>query len=111
MSEVAVRIVVVGSCNVDLFWRGPRLPTRGETVSGGSFERAFGGTGANQAAAAARLGAAVTLGGGVGADDSGAGARADLEACGVDCRWLQTYAGAATGTALINVDASGENTI
>ena len=106
-----MRIVVVGSCNVDLIWRGPRLPTRGETVSGGSFERAFGGKGANQAAAAARLGAAVTFVGCVGDDDLGAAARADLEACGVDCHWLQTHAGVATGTALINVDADGENTI
>ncbi len=87
------------------------MPTRGETVSGGSFERAFGGKGANQAAAAARLGAAVTFVGCVGDDDFGAGGRADLEACGVDCHWLQTRAGVATGTALINVDATGENTI
>ena len=106
-----MRIVVIGSCNVDLVWRGPRLPARGETVTGGSFERAFGGKGANQAAAAARLGAAVTLVGCIGDDDLGAAARADLEACGVDCHWLQTRAGVATGTALINVDADGENTI
>jgi ribokinase len=111
VGAAAVRIVVVGSCNVDLVWRGPRLPTRGETVSGGSFERGFGGKGANQAAAAARLGAAVTFVGCVGDDDLGAAARADLEACGVDCHRLQTHAGVATGTALINVDADGENTI
>lgn len=105
------RIIVVGSCNVDLVWQGPRLPARGETVSEGVFRRVFGGKGANQATAAARLGAVVELVGCVGDDDFGALARADLEACGVDCRWLHTHAGVATGTALINVDAEGANTI
>jgi ribokinase len=105
------RIIVVGSCNVDLVWHGPRLPARGETVSEGVFTRAFGGKGANQAAAAARLGAVVEFVGTVGDDDFGVLARAELEACGVDCRWLRTHAGAATGTALINVDAAGANTI
>jgi ribokinase len=106
-----VRIIVVGSCNVDLIWQGSRLPARGETVSGGSFVRAFGGKGANQATAAARLGAEVVFVGCVGDDDFGTAARAELEASRVDCRWLRTVDGIATGTALINVDAAGENTI
>lgn len=87
------------------------MPARGETVSGGTFVRAFGGKGANQAAAAARLGGTVALVACVGDDDFGRAARIDLERAGVDCRWLQTHAGVATGTALINVDAAGGNTI
>jgi len=108
---VAPRIVVVGSCNVDLVWQGPRLPARGETVSDGVFTRTLGGKGANQAAAAARLGAVVEFVGCVGDDDFGALARADLEARGVDCRWLRTRERVATGTALINIDAGGDNMI
>jgi len=111
VSEFSSRIIVVGSCNVDLTWRGSRLPARGETVSGGSFARTFGGKGANQAAAAARLGAKVVFVGCVGDDDFGDAARAELEGCGVDCRWLRTADGVATGTALITVDAEGDNTI
>ena len=80
-------------------------------MSDGTFERTFGGKGANQAAAAARLGAVVTFVGCVGDDDLGDAGRAELEARGVDCEWLQTRAGVATGTALINVDAAGENTV
>ena len=105
------RIIVIGSCNVDLVWQGPRLPARGETVSEGVLTRAFGGKGSNQAAAAARLGADVELVGCVGDDDFGALARTELETCGVDCRWLHTHDGVATGTALINVDPEGANTI
>jgi len=111
VSEPSPRVVVVGSCNVDLSWRGPRLPTRGETVSGGSLARTFGGKGANQAAAAARLGAVVVFVACVGDDDFGVAARADLEGCGVDCQWLRTINGVATGTALINIDAEGDNTV
>jgi len=111
VSDVGARVIVVGSCNVDLIWHGSRLPARGETVSDGSFTRALGGKGANQAAAAARLGAEVVMVGCVGADEFGTAGRAELEACGVDCRWLRTIDGIATGTALINVDAAGDNTI
>jgi ribokinase len=102
---------VVGSCNVDLVWQGPRLPARGETVSDGVFSRTVGGKGANQAAAAACLGAVVEFVGCVGDDDDGALARTDLEARGIDCRWLRTQERVATGTALINVDAGGANMI
>lgn len=80
-------------------------------MSGGVFTRSLGGKGANQAAAAARLGATVTFVGCIGDDDLGALARHGLERCGVDCRWLRTHEGVATGTALINVDGDGDNTI
>ncbi len=106
------RLLVVGSINVDFVWLGPRLPGAGETVGDGELVRAFGGKGANQAAAAARLGADVAFVGAVGVDDLGSAARADLEAAGVDCTGLATVAEFATGAALINVAAgTGENTI
>jgi ribokinase len=105
------RLVVVGSANVDLVWRGAVLPRPGETVTDGEYVRGFGGKGANQACAAARLGAAVTFVGCVGDDDLGTAVRADLEATGVDCSWLMTAPGVPTGVALITVDAAGENAI
>lgn len=111
VSPPSPHVTVVGSCNVDFLWRGARLPGPGETVSGGSFTRAFGGKGANQAVAAARLGAAVVFVGCVGDDEFGAAVRAELEDCGVDCRWLRTVHGVATGAALICVDDHGDNSI
>ncbi len=105
------RLVVVGSANVDLVWRGRALPRPGETVTDGTFVRVFGGKGANQACAAARLGASVMLVGCVGDDDHGIAVRADLEAVGVDCTRLLSAAGTPTGVALITVDDRGENSI
>ena len=105
------RVVVIGSANVDLVWHGRDLPRPGETVTDGEFVQVLGGKGANQAAAAAALGAEVVFVGCVGDDDHGRLARADLEARGVDCSALATTAGAATGVALITVDARGENSI
>jgi len=104
------RVVVVGSANVDLVWNGPRLPRPGETVTDGTFTQALGGKGANQAAAAAALGANVVFIGCVGDDEHGRMCRADLEGRGVDCAHLDIVA-AATGVALITVDSSGENAI
>ncbi len=109
--RIVPHVVVVGSANVDFVWSGPRLPVPGETVSDGTFTKVFGGKGANQAAAAARLGAAVTFVGCVGDDDIGAALRDDLIASGVDCTHLATDPGAATGVALITVAADGENMI
>ncbi|HEY3832506.1 MAG TPA: PfkB family carbohydrate kinase [Acidimicrobiia bacterium] len=105
------RLAVVGSINVDFVWHGSRLPATGETVGDGELVRSFGGKGANQAAAAARLGADVTFVGAVGDDDLGAAARADLAASGVDCSALVVMPACATGVALINVADTGENTI
>jgi ribokinase len=103
-------VVVVGSINADLVVRLPRLPGPGETVLEGTFHRGGGGKGANQAAAAAGLGARAVLVGNVGPDDLGAGARADLEAAGVDVSFVGVGT-EATGVALILVDAGGENLI
>lgn len=103
-------IVVVGSVNEDLVVRVPRLPRTGETVTGGEFVQAHGGKGANQAAAAARLGARTWLVATVGPDPFGAAARADLEAFGVDCSHLAVGT-APTGVAAILVGGHGENLI
>ncbi|MCU0482755.1 MAG: PfkB family carbohydrate kinase [Chloroflexi bacterium] len=103
-------VVVVGSVNVDLVVSVPRLPGPGETVSGGSFAVHDGGKGANQAAAAALLGAPTFLVAAVGPDEHGARARAALVAGGVDLGRLATR-DAPTGVAAILVAAGGENLI
>ncbi len=105
------RVVVVGSINVDLVVRGPRLPAPGETVSGGSFEQHDGGKGANQAVAAARLGRRVAFVGAVGRDELGVRATRALAAEGVDVGAVLSLSDAPTGVALILVAADGENLI
>ncbi|MEO8230061.1 MAG: ribokinase [Chloroflexota bacterium] len=105
------RVIVVGSINADLVIRGERLPSVGETVTGGTFERHHGGKGGNQAVAAARLGASVSFVGAVGDDPFGLEARTALIAEGIDVAGLATLGGRATGVALILVDRDGENLI
>ena len=104
-------VVVVGSANLDLIVRVPHHPTRGETVLGGAHARTPGGKGANQAVAASRLGAQVTMVGRVGHDDAGKELRQSLEDAGVDCLYLAVEPGSPSGTALIGVDDYGENSI
>lgn len=104
------RICIVGSINMDLVVRAPRLPAPGETILGGAFERHPGGKGANQAAAAARMGAEVRMIGLVGDDEHGRAMREALAASGVDVSAVES-AEAPTGVALITVDELGENTI
>ncbi|MEX2555415.1 MAG: ribokinase [Actinomycetota bacterium] len=103
-------VIVVGSINVDLVMRVATLPSPGETVSGGSLVRTLGGKGANQATAAARLGARTRIIGMVGDDDAGAELREDLDREGVDTTRIGT-AGSPTGTAVVIVDSHGENLI
>jgi ribokinase len=100
-------ITVVGSINTDLVARVERLPKPGETVGGAEFQRIPGGKGANQAVAAARLGADVRFVGRVGADTFALDA---LEAEGVDVTAVTREDGE-SGVALIFVDAEGENVI
>jgi ribokinase len=104
------RVVVVGSINVDLVTRVPRLPEPGETVIGGTFHKTHGGKGANQAVAAARLGASTLIVGAVGGDEFGREARAVLAREGVDVSWLGT-SDLPTGVAQILVGETGENLI
>jgi ribokinase len=106
-----MRVIVVGSINVDLTVALERLPARGETVGGGTLARSGGGKGANQAVAAARYGATVALVGAVGDDDLGEQALAALAADGVDVARVERRAGVSTGVALIVVDRAGDNQI
>jgi ribokinase len=103
-------VVVVGSVNTDMITTVPRLPKPGETVLGGQFRQAGGGKGANQAIAAARLGAPTWLVGATGDDVFGAAARAELSAEGVDLTFL-AVASEPTGIAQILIGEDGENMI
>lgn len=104
-------VVVAGSINVDLIVGVPRLPRAGETVLGHRFVQQNGGKSANQAVAAARVGAHVTLLGAVGDDDLGRSALRGLAAAGVDVDRCRVVSGTHTGLALIVVDQAGENQI
>jgi ribokinase len=105
------KVVIVGSLNMDLVTRAPRLPRAGETLAGQSFVTVPGGKGANQAVAAARLGASVAMIGCVGDDAYGEQLRAALLAEGVDCQAVTPVSGESTGVALIVVDDSSQNAI
>ena len=106
-----MRITVVGSINLDFVASAASLPRAGETVTGATLARHPGGKGANQALAAATLGAEVCLIGRVGNDAMAGEALALLEEFGVDLAGVTTDLAAATGVALIAVDPSGENQI
>jgi ribokinase len=105
---VSVELTVVGSINLDLVARVDALPRAGETVPGTSFERFPGGKGANQAVAAARLGARVRMIGAVGTDPLADEALVGLQEAGVE---LDIERIGETGIALILVAADGENQI
>ncbi|MCU1734207.1 MULTISPECIES: ribokinase [unclassified Pseudomonas] len=105
------KVVVVGSLNMDLVTRAERLPRAGETLAGESFETVPGGKGANQAVAAARLGASVAMVGCVGDDAYGQQLRGALLTEGIDCLAVEVAAGVSSGVALIMVDAASQNTI
>ena len=105
------KIAVVGSLNMDLVIRTPRLPAPGETILGREFTTAPGGKGANQAIAAAKLGASVAMVGRVGSDGFGRTLREGLSADAVDITHVFTDDYAATGVAVIQVDDQGQNTI
>ncbi len=109
--QVPASILVVGSANMDLAVQAKRLPARGETLLGGDLATFGGGKGANQAVAAARLGASVAMLGCLGADDFGVQLRGGLQAEGIDTAHLHTVAGVASGTAVITVAEDGANTI
>ena len=104
------RIAVVGSINLDLVARAERLPRPGETLTDATFERVPGGKGANQALAAARLGAHVRLVGAVGDDPFADEATALLRDGCVDLSGVRRVR-EPTGVALILVGGDGENTI
>ena len=103
-------VVVVGSANVDLVLPVQRIPRPGETVLAGVMTRGPGGKGANQAVAAARAGARTAMVAALGDDDGGALLRDALGSSGVDLS-LVSATDTPTGTAIITVDDSGENSI
>ena len=111
MTEKRPRIGVVGSSNVDLVTYVDRMPVWGETIAAPRFEMSHGGKGANQAVAAAKLGASVVMVSKVGDDMLGEGVLINFERMGVDAGHVQRMAGQSTGTATILVDKSGDNFI
>ena len=105
------KIVVVGSLNMDLVVQVPEIPKPGETVLGFNFGSFPGGKGANQAVAAARLGAAVTMIGQVGDDSYGEILVDNLASEGVNTKHISLDRNSATGVAMITVDERGQNCI
>jgi ribokinase len=107
----APRIAVIGSNNIDLVTYVTRMPARGETLEAPSFEMNHGGKGANQAVAAARLGASVVMLTKVGDDAFADRTIGNLAGCGVDVRHISRVEGRSSGVATIMVEPSGENAI
>lgn len=104
-------VCVVGSINADLVVRVERMPNPGETIQGSPLRTISGGKSANQAAAASRIGAAVQLVGAVGADALAEVVTEALTGAGVDLEHVRRLSDTPTGTAVITVDAAGENMI
>jgi ribokinase len=107
----APTVCVVGSSNLDMNSYVTRFPAPGETIHGQRFTTGYGGKGANQAVMTARLGAAVSFVGKVGADIFGQDMRTNLANEGIDISYLQTTNDAASGVAVITIDATGMNSI
>jgi ribokinase len=110
-ADTGGRIVVVGSLNADLVVRTERFPNAGETLRGEDLRILPGGKSANQAVAAGRLGGDVLIVGAVGADANGRMLLDSARTAGVDVDAVRVLDDVATGTAVITVDAAGENTI
>jgi ribokinase len=105
-------IVVIGSINMDLVLRVPRMPLPGETLTGGAFQTIAGGKGANQAVACARLGSTpVAMIGCLGDDAFGQTLRAALVTDNIDVSHVAMLPGVASGIASILVDENGQNSI
>ena len=103
------RITVIGSANVDFIMQLPHLPRRGESVTGGPFSQTFGGKGSNQAIAARRAGGDVSAVLSLGSDPFGR-TLLDIYRCeGIDVSRVVAHDGIPCGTALIFIDADGEN--
>jgi ribokinase len=107
----AAKIVVVGSCNMDIYAYADHLPEAGETVIGSEYWMGMGGKGANQAVAAARLGAESKMVGRMGKDVFGDQMMNTLSSYGVNCDFIQRDGSAGSGVALVIVDDQAENII
>lgn len=104
-------ITVIGSFNMDLVIEAPRFPSPGEAILGKNFRRACGGKGANQALAVARMGMHATMIGAVGRDAFGEEMLANLRAANVDIAAVARRSDVPSGTAMIVLDANGQNQI
>jgi ribokinase len=105
------KVTVVGSLNIDLVCRATRRPDKGETLIGDAFDIFTGGKGFNQATAAARLGAEVTLIGSVGADPFGEMLLTATENEHIDSRFVRKRTDTGTGVATIVIEPDGDNSI
>ena len=105
------KIVVVGSCNMDIYTWTDHLPEPGETVVGDRYWMGMGGKGANQAVGVRRLGADASMVGRVGDDLFGRQMLETLHSYGVRCETIHTDPEAGSGVALVFVDRHGENVI
>ncbi len=110
-TDISADIVVVGSCNVDLITYTPRFPAVGETIEGTDFKQGFGGKGANQAVAAARLGSHVAMVSRLGDDGFGHQTLENFVQQNVDARYVRLLPDVPSGVAPIFVDADGRNFI
>src|SRR5947208_9037940 len=104
-------ITVVGSFNMDLVIEAPRFPAPGEAILGKNFRCACGGKGANQALAVARMGMHAAMIGAIGQDAFGDEILANLQAANVDVAGVVRRTHVASGTAMIVLDATGQNQI
>ncbi len=105
------KVVVIGSSNTDMVFNCKKMPLPGETITGNAFDIIPGGKGANQAVAAARAGAAVTFIARVGNDDFGRRAVDGYRKDGINTSYISTDPDQPSGTAMIMVDESGQNSI
>jgi ribokinase len=106
-----IEIVVVGSCNVDLITYTNRFPKVGETIEGTDFKQGFGGKGANQAVAVAKLGAKVAMIARLGMDGFGTQTLENFKTQNVDARFVLQLEGVPSGVAPIFVNKDGQNFI
>lgn len=104
-------ILVVGSANVDMVVKTPRIPSPGETILGGVFQKFEGGKGANQAVAANAAFGGTRFCAGVGDDSFGRDYLSSLGARGINVELVKIFKDFPTGVALITVDESGQNSI
>lgn len=105
-----VKIGVVGSISTDFIVEAPDRPQQGETIFGEDFGTSFGGKGANQAVASARLGASVSMIGAVGEDDFASGLIENLQKENIETRFVETVPGVPSGAAVITL-VDGDNSI
>ena len=105
------KIAVIGSNMIDLVTNIQRMPNEGETLEAPSFDLGFGGKGANQAVAAAKLGAEVVMVTKVGDDMFGRGVKENFAAFGIDTTYVEAVPGVTNGVAPIFVDEDGSNRI